>query len=82
MDYIQCIFSRNKKIIEAPPIEEDKNQDDNVAFDGIKECSWAGCMLEFYEHRQQMQHARIGKRIYAFCSEYCYSSWLSGGYFL
>ena len=84
MNYLQCVITRNRKnIVGQPPVTEGANtNDDNALFDSIKECSWAGCMLEFYEHRQQVQQAKIGKKTFAFCSENCYRTWLRGGYYI
>ena len=82
MDYLQCIFVRKKtpKIIkdEIKPTVMKEVKDPPIH----EECSWAGCMLDFNKNRQPVQMAKIGQNNYAFCSDYCYKTWLGAGYFI
>ena len=80
---IKCIFVYDRKSNEFEKIQKCKENiplnDEN--FKLIKECSWLGCGLEFYEKRPIFKKAKMGKKYYAFCCEECYMTWLRSNYF-
>jgi hypothetical protein len=79
---IKCIFVSNRKdidIIKPPKCKENiPLNDDN--FKLIKECSWLGCGLEFYDKRPIFKKAKLCKKYYAFCCDECYMLWLKSNY--
>ena len=80
---IKCIFVYDRKSNEFEKPSKCKENiplnDEN--FKLIKECSWLGCGLEFYEKRPIFKKAKMGKKYYAFCCEECYMTWLRSNYF-
>ena len=42
----------------------------------IVNCSYAGCVVENLSFSSIKKIARLGKRYYYFCDEYCYLTWL------
>ena len=74
MNYLKCVCTTERKKPDTIP--------ERLDFSTILECSHAGCMLEFSDNRPRIQKAKIGKRLFAFCSEYCYNEWLLNGYYI
>ena len=79
---VKCILGYDRKydnnIIRRQSKENIPLNDEN--FKLIKECSWMGCGLEFYDKRPIFMKAKLSKRYYAFCSEECYTTWLRSNY--
>lgn len=83
-DIAKCLFTYDRKndSNNANPSKSKELiplNDDN--FKLIKECSWLGCGLEFYDRRPIFKKAKMGKRYYAFCCDECYTTWLKSNYF-
>ena len=87
MDWIyetlKCVFIYDRKgnNTNKPPKPKKNIPLNDENFKLIKECSWLGCGLEFYERRPILKKAKMGKRYYAFCSDECYHTWIKSNYF-